>query len=201
MPTAPFLAPDRDDTYVWGRAKRSGETYYCVPGVAIISTATASIGAINHDFYEPWYTSTTIVIDQLAIEATSALAATNVRIGFYRADRDWQPVGAPLADSGNLSTATTGVKTYTPGTPLVVRPGRYLSVRNYDSLSVDFRALKGVRPSAAIDSGISSTAIVRCMRVSRSFGAFPTPGTAWTIDDITATAPFDYCVVYRISKP
>lgn len=198
MTFAPFLAPERDEALPFGRPKRAGETYYCVPGVGFESIA-ASITAAGVDFYEPWFTLTPIVIDQLAIEVLTASASTNVRIGFYRADRDWQPLGAPLVDSGSISSASTGVKTFTPGTPIHILRGRYLSIRNCDSAAVDFRAYRGVRPNAGLDSALGAT-ILSTMRVTRAYAAFPTPGTAWDTEGLAPT-PQQYTIVYRLSVP
>lgn len=198
MTFSPFLAPERDDAARLGRPKRSGETYYCVPGVGWVDSGSVG-GVAGADFYEPWYTPTPLVIDQLASEVTTALAATNFRIGFYHADGDWQPIGPPLADSGNLSSASTGVKTYTPGTPIYVPRGRYLSVRNCDSATPFFRTYRGILANQGLDSALGTSGILN-FRVTRAYAAFPTPGTAWTVEDNTSSAAW-FHVFYRITTP
>jgi hypothetical protein len=195
---APFLAPERDDKRKTGRAKRAAETYYCVPGCLLISAGTGGIDA-NADFYAPWFTPTPIVIDQLAAEVETLFAGSNFRIGFYKASTDWQPVGAPLADSGNLSSATTGVKTYTPATPIFVPRGRYLSVLNADSANPVFRILRGA-PVSAVQTTIGTSAFLAQMEVLRSYAAFPTPGTAWDLE-IAGSTPSNHFVVYRVLTP
>ena len=54
------------------------------------------------------------LIDQFAFEVTIADAGKVARVGLYAADARWQPIGVPLADSGDISLTGTGVKTYTP---------------------------------------------------------------------------------------
>lgn len=196
-PTSPILYAGRaDERIVEGRAERSGETYYTVPGCALVSQGTQSLTAAN-DYFSPWRTQTPIVIDQLACEVTT-LGAGNARIGFYRADRDWQPVGAPLADSGDIDVSTTGVKTYTPSTPIIVRPGRYLSVIN-PSVTTAFRWLKG-GPNG-ISDGMGANPFLGVGQDSRAYAAFPTPGGPWGSEGLANAAGTFHFVVYRLSQP
>lgn len=195
MPIAPFLAPERDEAFRIGRAKRSGTTHYCIPGLQVNGQTTFSLTS-GTDQYFPWRNETPIVIDQLACEVTAA-AGTNFRIGFYVADADWQPIRGPLADSGNLSSASTGVKTYTPATPIYVPRGRYLSIINADA-GPTFRAWRG--GLTAIYSSLGANGTVIDMEVTRAYAAFPTPGTAWTIENIGAGG-FTHPIVYRVLAP
>jgi len=197
MPTAPFTAPERDLLQKVGRGKSSGGTYYTIPGIApgsSITTRTLNAGA---DQYCLWLTSTPIVVDQLAAEVATA-AGTNFRIGFYKANANWQPMGAPMADSGNLDAASTGVKTYTPSTPIFVPRGRYLSVINADGAAT-LRSFPG-SPVWLLDSALGASGSVVMPRVTRAYAAFPTPGTAWDTAAVTAGVPHQV-VVYRISTP
>jgi hypothetical protein len=196
-PSAPFLAPSRDDGFTGGRAKRSGETYIGVPGASLSASSTATVTA-NRDYYAFLYVKTPIVVDQLISEVTTLVAASNFRIGMYRADRDWQPVGVPLADSGNLSSATTGVKTYTPATPLYLAAGRYLSVINSDA-SPAVRVFRGI-PETPIDAALGGSSFLSSVYVSRAYAAFPSPGTAWDTDLLAASAMQHY-VLYRVLTP
>jgi hypothetical protein len=179
-----------------GRAKGGGTTYYTVPGCTLATVATRGMTA-NEDAYAPWLTPTPIVIDQLAAEVTVA-AGTNFRIGFYAATTDWQPTGAPLADSGNLDASTTGIKTYTPGTPISVPAGRYVSIVNCDG-APSLRAYRG-NPNTGLDTALGATSIIVAQRVARTYGAFPTPGTAWTAIDVSSGG-ISHLVVYRVSTP
>lgn len=197
-PLAPGLVLERDESAVEGRPKRSGETYYIVPGVQIGAVSTTGLSN-DIDVYTGWFNRTPIVIDQLAFEVSGS-SAGNARCGFYRADRDWQPIGAPLADSGDISTGTTGVKTYTPSTPIIVRPGRYLSVINA-SATPTVRVFRGSSPGAIIQSELGASLFVTAVSVSRSYAAFPTPGTAWTTDAASGNLGWFNIVVYRVLTP
>jgi len=179
---------------VFGRPARVGETYYSIPGTGIFSASSTAL-VVNTDFYFPIYVTTPVVVDQLAFEVVTPVAG-NTRIGLYAADRDWQPVGGPLADSGDISTAVSSVKTYTPASSIALPAGRYLTVMNH-------AVLPAVRVifvnSIGIQSAIGASPAIKHFRVSRTYGAFPTPGTNWdtAASDVNAHHP----VLLRISQP
>lgn len=201
MPNAPFLAPERDNAFKRGRAKGGATTYYSIPGVICTATSTTSIGPLTDvDLYAPFFADTPIVIDQAALEVTTLEAAKNLRAGIYAADTDWQPVGAPLLDSGNISTATTGVKTYTPGTPLLLPRGRYLEVFNTSMTTGSYRVWNGSFLGANLRTALGATSFTSVFSVTRAFAAFPTPGTAW---DTTSGSNVntEYPILLRVSKP
>ena len=199
---APFVSPARDDGARPGRAKNaSGTVYYCIPGVATTDAMGSQfITVIDFDYYSSFYVATPIVVDQLAFEVAVAEASKNARCGFYRADLDWQPIGAPLADSGDISLGTTGTKTYTPGTPIYLARGRYVSVFASQGTTAAIRVVKGAPLGAAIDTPLINS-FVRRMANSRSYAAFPTPGGTWETLTGSNVTPFENLVVYRVSAP
>ena len=197
MPTSPFLAPERDQAFKAGRWKGGGVNFYTVPGVMLTATGTTN-GVVGEVRYWPFFAFAPILIDQLAAEVTTLSASTNFRMGFYPADSDWQPVGGPLADSGNISSGSTGVKTYTPGTPILAPRGRYLSGFMADSAVPAFR--KGVGTNVRgplVNSSLGSSLLALNVVGTQTFGAFPTPGTAW--DTVTqSSSSFEHIVFYRM---
>lgn len=198
-PLSPFLAPERDYAVPWGHPA-SATNYYCLPGVFQTSTTTIVWNGSGEIKYFPHYLTAPIIVDQIAAEVTALTAATNFRMGLYAADRRWQPVGAPLMDSGSISTATNGVKTYTPATPVVLPRGRYVSCTNADNGTVTMRAYVGgmtAGPSMATTMG-STMAIA--WNVSSTYGAFATPGLAWTATDVGSSG-FQFPVVFRVTTP
>lgn len=200
MPTAPFIAPERDESHVLGRPKQGSTAYYSIPGVIGVNDQSTTAVTSGTDTYWPMYVRTPIVVDQLAFEVTTLAAGQNARVGLYRADRDWQPISAPLADSGSISLATTGVKTYTPGTAIFLQRGRYLSVINYDGGSPAFRGAPGAVEFFANDTLGAGSLYLRNYTVTRAYAAFPTPGTAWTT--ITnGASPSLYMIWLRVSVP
>lgn len=196
-PTSPFLAPERDQQFKRGRGKQGSTSYYLIPGAQPTTTATISI-AINTDVYHPLYVDTPIVVDQMAAEITSG-GTGNMRIGLYEADLNWQPVGGPLMDSGNIDTSTTGVKTYTPGTAVYLRRGRYLSVYNSD-LGPTLRIFRGSLPNGQLLTTLGTNANLKWMTVSRTYAAFPSPGTAWDTA-VSGSNSYEYLSVFRVSVP
>lgn len=179
MPTAPFIAPERDEAVAMGSPKQGSTTYYSVPGAAGLGVGTSSPGS-GADAYSPMFVTSPIVVDQLACEVTTS-AAGNIRMGIYRADKAWQPIGPPLTDSGDISTGTTGVKTFTPGTPLYLQRGRWLQVVNC-SASPTLRILTGGF-EGWIATTIGTNAGLGTFYATRAHAAFPTPGAAWTATD------------------
>lgn len=197
-PQAPFLAPERDSAFKPGRPKTGSTPYYTIPGCSFRAAASTVITQ-DFDTYSPWFTDTPIVVDQLATEVATLFNGGNFRMGFYAADADWQPLGAPLADSGSILTTTTGVKTYTPASPIYVPRGRYLSVVNQDNATAAFRTFLQLSP-IAIGTAIGTTPYQTDYRVSRAYAAFPTPGTAWTTTSNNSTSGWHY-FAYRVLNP
>jgi hypothetical protein len=165
----------------------------------MVTVSTQAFSA-NFDIYVPFFTSTPIVVGLLSAEVTTLDSAKNFRMGFYAADTDWQPIGAPLADSGDISTTTTGVKTYTPGTPILLSPGRYVSVVNTDTATAAFRVGRGHLPGSAMQPAMGTSLFAQQFNVSRTHAAFPTPGTAWTASSV-GTVPHFHVVFYQVSAP
>lgn len=199
-PVAPFLAPERDELWVPGRAKRSGVDYYTLPGVAFTAVGSGAAGGNNRDTYSSFFVSTPIRVDQLAFEVTTA-ATDNMRIGLYRADRDWQPRSGPLCDSGDIDLSTLGVKTYTPSSALFLSSGRYLTVYNKTATGApSCRHFEGrVSTPLAAALGGSATSMLYRFSVTRTHAAFPTPGTLWDTQD--AGAVIRTIILLRVSAP
>jgi hypothetical protein len=103
-----------------------------------------------------------------------------------------------LVDSGNISTSATGVKTYTPGTPLYLARGRYLTAFNNDTGSVNWRFFVG--GSVGMDPVLGAGPYLAALRVTRAYAAFPSPGTAWDTV-IGETLGMRQYVVLRITAP
>src|SRR5215510_9525761 len=98
-----------------GRPKTASTTFFTLPGVWFASLGALFGPSANNDYYNPIFADTSMVIDQLAMFVSTS-GAGNVRFGIYAADTNWQPVGAPLVDTGDVSVSSTGLKTFTPTT-------------------------------------------------------------------------------------
>jgi hypothetical protein len=162
------------------RPKGGGTTYIGVPGETFLGTfVTTNWWGANNDIYFPFSVAKAILVDTLYIEVTGAVAGSNFRIGIYAADADFQPVGAPLMDSGNISGASTGVKTYTPGSPVTLAAGNYLTVYNVSANNLTLRMYDAPLRVFLPTLGGSNFGLI-AMSVGRTYAAFPTPGTPWT---------------------
>lgn len=198
-PTAPFLAPERDAAFKLGRLKDAGATYYALPGM-VAQSVIAGTRSVDTDFYGPLYVDSPLVVDQLAAEVSTSQASQNFRMGLYAADDDLQPIAGPLVDSGDISTATTGVKTYTPSAPLYLPRGRYLTVFSTNASTAQWRGARGCMIIGAFNSVLGSGLLVQAISVGRTYAAFPTPGTPWTVT-ATGTSVLPYVVFLRILQP
>jgi hypothetical protein len=197
MSYSPFLAPGRDNAAKFGRLKSSTPTtYYSVPGTFGVTGSTQSL-SVNIDYFSYWYTNTPLVIDQLVVEVTTSTSG-NFRMGLTAVDADLQPVGAPLADSGSIALATPAVKTYTPGTPIYVPPGRYAGILAMDTAATFRTWAAGYPngPSFTVAGGTNNMTIFNSK--SRTYAAFPTPAATFADADIQGTGGSKHWVVYRV---
>lgn len=199
MSWAPFLAPERQRDY---GIPYGGTRYYVAPGWSISTSAGTQTLSINTDHYCFYWVESRCVVDQFAFECTTGQASSNVRFALYRADTSLQPVGPPLADSGLIATTGSGVKTYTPGSPLFVPRGRYTIAMNADLANIGVRLYKGGTPrggpETAHASGLGSTSQFQTFNVGRTFAAFPTPGTEWTTGGTASGNGNGFIVLWRV---
>jgi len=72
------------------------------------------------------------------VTLTSAVAGGTARVGLYGVNSSGQPTGAPLLDSGEILTDTTGTKSFSPASPLVLPAGTYWTLAVVSSTSVQF---------------------------------------------------------------
>jgi len=178
------------------RAKVGATTHYQIPGV-VINAVTVEAPSNNVLYFHTITVSKGVTCDQIACEVTTAQAA-NFRIGLYACDLDGQPSGAPLMDSGSISAAATGVKTYTPAAAVVLGPGNYLTAFVTDGSTLQLRAMRGssFAGGALLASTLGANPNFR-KRVVFNYAALPT-GTTW--DTLVASQGGEhYYVVLRLS--
>lgn len=184
-----------------GRFKNNtaSTVYYSVPGVALVSQGTLALTS-PADYFFPMFIATTVTFDQLAAEVTTAAVASGVtfRMGLYKADTNWQPTSL-VTDSGAIGATSAGIRTFTPGTPIVLPPGRYVGVIAASSTPT-MRTVLGTVAGAAYLDTLGSSLIISQFRNARAFAAFPDPGTSWSAVTNAATNPVNM-VFLRISTP
>lgn len=189
---APFLAPERDQARP-GYGK-SGTSFAFIPGEGLDSISTSGALTAGTDYYAPIFIPSPVVVDQLIAETTAG-SANNFRMGLYAADTSWQPIGAPVADSGAIADGTA-VKTYTPATPLYLSRGRYLTVLNCAGTPT-FRLIRGTQ-NMILSQSLGASPFQALLRVTRAHAAFPTPGTAWTTASSASTTSY-HMVFLRVT--
>lgn len=161
-----------------GRPKISGgAAQWGIPGVVSVNNGTKVLG-VNNVVYSFFYVTEPITILLASFEVTAAPASSaNVRVGVTAADTDWQPTGAPLLDQAvAVGSGATGVFS-TTAISIALAPGRYLSVQNCD-VTMTVRAILG--GLTGILPAMGSAMWIGKFTASQTYGAFPTPGTAWT---------------------
>lgn len=119
-------------------------------------------------------------IDQLAFNVTTLLAG-NARIGAYRnADKAGQNLypGALIVDSGDISTAAAGVKTY--ATSITFDPGELLWLTHVGSVAATLRCLglAGIDVKLLGLGTALSTAPSLGISVAHAYAALPATFTA-----------------------
>lgn len=179
-----------------GRAA-TGTTFYNIPGINLGAVGTFTI-VVDTLYHFPMVVTTPITINTFAIEITTAVAATNVRIGLYTADRDWQPE-TRVVDAGTIDSATTGVKTISSTQSLDV--GRYLlvCVSNGGPAAREFQ---GTHPGmSTLDTSLGATPFGTRHRRAFTYAALPATPSDW--DTVTAVAadPARSLVVVAVNAP
>ena len=175
-----------------GRAKISGTTFECLPGVAVLATATDPY-QVDTIYYAPIVVRTPITADQILCEVTTAAAAgKTARLGIYNADADWQPTSLVL-DAGNVATDSTGVKAASISQTLST--GRYLLAINHNG-TPSMREYTGVIPGTPITGNT-----IKCYwATTATYGSFASTGVAWATT-YNSSNGHRYPVWLRISTP
>ena len=108
-----------------------------VPGDSYANFGSFS-AAPNTLYPIPFVADSQITVTAIAAAQTAGGTAGNMRLLIYAADVDWQASGAPLLDTGSISTASNAVKSAT-GLSVVLAPGRYLRCFICDVAGLSYR--------------------------------------------------------------
>lgn len=126
-----------------GHALAAESGRWWLPGIYGIDTGNSTTLGVGLDLIKayPFVPAQTVTVSEMACEVTLARASTNVQLGIYdNTGGDLYP-GALLATTGNISVATTGVKTATV-TAVELTGGSvyWLAIGRFDgSANPDFR--------------------------------------------------------------
>jgi hypothetical protein len=163
-----------------GHIHGAGAAWWYVPGNQPMGATTKALNTPYQSYY-PWYVDVAYLIDQVAIEVTTAGAGALVRAGLYNADTNWQPTTL-LVDFGTFDASTTGVKIITLGTPLTLAPGRYVAVL-HDNVNVTLRNIQTAGATihgAGIGTSIGANPLAfEWYRGPITVGPLPATGLPW----------------------
>jgi hypothetical protein len=148
---------------------------YMVAGLANATALTTGAPAVGTLRALPWVAPAKPgTIDQLAFAVTTLLAG-NGRIGLYRNIGQGNLYPAALvADSGSISTVTTGVKTFSINH--TYEPGAlyWLTYESDSAATLRCLALANCWPINGLDTGLGTAPGVG-ISVARTYAALPTP--------------------------
>lgn len=153
-----------------------GAKWWNMPGITTHSVATRGLIA-NRMNYEPMLVVAPTAIDALGVEVSTLIAATNIRLGIYHADEDWQPTTL-VVDAGAVASDTTGVKTAS-FTAMTLQPGRYVKARISNGAPT-IRVVRGALNLLGYFATLGATPSAEMAYVGSTYGALPTSGVLWT---------------------
>lgn len=147
--------------------------------------STATLTKDRWEYVKAW-TPFPITLTAAQVKVTTLQAGSNIRFGAYNVDSTGQPTGAPIFDSGAISSASTGLKAVT-GLSANIAAGWFLWAINVDTAGVVLAANVPTFFSDEVDPS-TSPVIINRRAGTATYGALPTTGPAWTAAT-TSTAP------------
>lgn len=170
-----------------------GTRQYQIPGRRPTGILTTITLVADRLYLVPVTFSRDWSVSALAFGVSGTVAETTARIGLWAATSGWQGSGAPLIESGDISTATAGYKTYTPGSAVTGNAGNYL----LGVCATGAITLRGALMPAAdiaesvMTAGTNTAAILQTLRRLTHTGGTAMPSSP-TWDTVTATsAPYE----------
>lgn len=139
---------------------------------------TVGTPVANTMYALPFVVAKTTTIDQMAINVTTAGAASTPRVGIYADNGNMYP-GALIVDAGTQAAGTTGIKTYVTGLPVTLDPGLYWLVylTNATAPAIRTFAVASLLPVLGFSSALG-TAPNLGWSVAFTFAALPATFTA-----------------------
>ena len=142
-----------------------------IPYVGMPGNSTGNQGNV---WYIPYIVDSTHIVTDIGLEVTAAIAATNIRLALYN-DNNGVP-GSLIEESASISSASTGLKTHTFGTPKTLSASNqiYWMAFQCSAFAVGLRATATAVNNLYI-TGIGAIGSVYSQ--SQAFGAFPANAT------------------------
>ncbi|MGL4947073.1 MAG: hypothetical protein ACRC4X_05345 [Cetobacterium sp.] len=168
---------------------RAGNYY----SLALVQSAQAtSTQAANIIRAWPWIVSKPVTFNEVRLEISTLVAATQVRVGIYN-DTGLIYPGTLItgSDPGLFDSATTGVKTLAIPTPFLLQPNLYwLAVTSNGAPLCRSVAVAAIAPVLGVSNAMGTNGINTNYSVGQVFGALPAtfPGGATTQSNNTCPA-------------
>ncbi len=180
-----------------GRPESATVTYIGIVGAGggLSGTFGTTAGRI---YYFPMKIDTAITIDQLVVEVTAAAGAgNNLRLGIYKADRDWQPTTL-VQDYGEIDANSVTVQAIT--STQVLPPGRYVLALATEANTTVRRLYNVAGPFHMVLPTFGATPFGRAMIATAAYAVFAATGVVWT-DHAADGQAFNYMVLVRVLTP
>ncbi len=172
-----------------GRPKSASQTLFSIPGVAADRTPATYTMSPNRAIYMPFRVNSAIAIDRLMMDVFAAVASSSIRCAIYAATVDLQPTGAPIVDSGDLDSSTTGVKIATVSASL--NPGLYVFWANQTGAgNVGVRGVYGLCDLAGISPSGFLAPFADQLYVSQTYGVPPSTPLPWDTANFAGTMAY-----------
>lgn len=147
--------------------------WHIAPTCAPKTTSTAFNGVV---WWFPYPVTTSRTVTDIGIEVTTGVAASNIRLALYGDDGTGRP-GNLIEESGAISTAASGLKTYTFASPKNLSASNkfYWLAFQASSGSIAFRVatMIGIVPR-------STGAFMGVCTFAQAFGAFPASSAGYS---------------------
>lgn len=184
-------AYDVDAAITGGRTGATANRYYVAGVVGGTALTTLALTA-NTIWGIPFVPSKDCSLDTILIEVTTLGASSSARVGIYTGDGNLHPLTL-VAESttGAVSTATTGVKTFSFSTPVVLKGGTTYWVALTNNATAP--TVRAVPVAAGIgilgfSSALGAASPGFCWRSTFTFAALP--GTFPTASEAIQTGIF-----------
>ena len=153
-------------------------SYNLIVSQAFSSTSVATQTLTgNTEYYMPYFWDGGS-FESLSIHVQTAVAASNIRLALYRSDGDEGGPGSLIVDAGDVSSATTGMKTASI-TSTYIGPGWYYTFLNCSD-GTDTVVVKAITIGnmGVSPLGCFEMISVPCATIASAHGPAPDPASS-----------------------
>lgn len=142
----------------------------------IVNGLTAATGWNGVIYFIPYIVSKTHTVTDIGIEVTTAVAASNINLALYNDDGTGTGPGSKIEESGNISSATTGFKTFTYSSTHALTAASQIYWLGVQSSAAGI----GLRYSNAMITMVAPTtgSSAQVKTITQAFGSFPSSGSS-----------------------